>query len=64
MVVGHTNIRKTHISKTTEQPNRIFGKLDIENMVWCPSETVSEALAECGLIAAKLERVLESSLGF
>ena len=28
------SFKKMHISRTTEQPHKIFGKLDINNMIW------------------------------
>ena len=49
-------IKKTHISKAEIQPNKLFGKMDITSLVWCPAEAVSEAVMDCNLIAAKQER--------
>ena len=49
-------IKKTHIAKAEIQPNKLFGKMDITSLVWCPAEAVSEAVMDCNLIAAKQER--------
>ena len=48
--------KKIHISKAANLPNKIFGKMDVTSLVWCPAEAVSEALLKCRLIAAKKER--------
>ena len=57
MSIAFTNyFKKMHISKTTNLPNKIFGKMDVSSMIWCPAEAVSEGMLRCRLIAAKNEK--------